>query len=240
MLPTLIALGPIIIRSFGVCLALGLFFGGFVFWKKGREEGVTEEELMDSWLLAALSAFLFSRAGFVLSHWNEFNNWYRILFFTKFPGLSYAGALCGFWLILTFLIIKKRWPVWPLLETAVFSEIVAEIFGWLGRWLAAGAWRWPWELIRAAILIITYLSMTKWEKEYRNLFQPGALLAVYLAVSGGLELGFRHYWEGGILLLAGLLLLINRWGKLGKLKINLFKRKIPTKDSRKKIGFDWH
>ena len=71
MWPVIMSWGPIAIKSFGVMLFLGLFFGGFIFWQKGREEGVEEEKLMDVWLMTGLASLLFARVGFILDHWVE-------------------------------------------------------------------------------------------------------------------------------------------------------------------------
>jgi len=247
MWPTLVSAGPLIIRSFGVLLVLGLFFGGFVFWQKGREEGVGEEELMDCWLVAGAVSLIFSRTWWVLLNWDQFNNWYRILFLTKFPGLAYEGAWLGFWLAVVVYSLKKRWPVWAVLEAAVFSLLTVEIFCWLGQWLAAGNLKRPWELVWAAGLVLVYLILRNWEKKYRSSFKPGFLVSVYLVALGGLNFGLsflssgRRSW-GLVLLTAGLLLLVNRWGKLTELlktKVKKPTAAIKREVKRKKLGFDF-
>lgn len=240
MWPTLIAIGPVSIHSFGLMLFLGLFFGGFVFWQKGREEGVSEESLMDSWLVSGLAGLAAARAWMVLAHWPEFNNWYRILFLTKFPGLAYEGAFLGFWLAIIIWVLRKKWAFWPMLEVTVFSQLIVEIFGWLGQWLAAGNLKFPWQLILVISLIGIYWLMKVWEKKYREFSQPGFLAAVYLLGLGLLQLALRSRWLGGVLILFGLLLLLERTGRLSRPKIKQEKIKLlEVKPSRKKLGFDF-
>lgn len=240
MWPTLIAIGPIAIHSFGLMLFLGLFFGGFVFWQKGREEGAGEDSLMDGWLISGLAGLLSGRAWMVLAHWPEFNNWYRILFLTKFPGLAYEGAFFGFWLGMIIWILKKKWAFWPMLETAVFSQLIVEVFGWLGQFLAVGNLKFPWQMIGAIGLIGLYRLLKFFEKKYRLFSKPGFLAAVYSLGLGLLQLGLRSRWLGGILIVLGLLLLLERTGRLNRPKVKTEKVKpIAIKSTRKKLGFDF-
>ena len=240
MWPTLIAIGPIAIHSFGLMLFLGLFFGGFVFWQKGREEGAAEESLMDGWMISGLASLLAGRAWMVLAHWPEFNSWYRILFLTKFPGLAYEGAWLGFWTVMIIWILKKKLAFWPILEAAVFSQLIVEVFGWLGQFLAAGNWKFPWQMIGAIGLIGLYRLLKSFEKKYRGFSKPGFLAAVYLLGLGLLQLMLRSRWLGGVLIILGLLLLLERTGRLNRPKVKIEKIKaMKVKSTRKKLGFDF-
>lgn len=245
MWPTLISFGPVAIHSFGLMLFLGVFFGGFVFWKKGREEGVAENSLMDGWLISGLVSLLAARAWMVLAHWPDFNSWYRILFLTKFPGLAYEGAWFGFWIAMIIWILKQKWAFWPMLEVAIFSQVVTGIFGWLGHFLAVGNLKFPVQLFWAGGLMVLYQLLKYWEKKYRGFnwyklrqteAKPGFLVVVYLWGMGLLQLGLRTKWWGGGLILAGLLILWERTGRLNKQpKV----KSVNMKSKRKKLGFDF-
>ena len=171
----------------------------------------------------------------VLAHWPEFNSWYRILFLTKFPGLAYEGAWFGFWLGMIIWILKKKWLFWPILEAAVFSQLIVEVFGWLGQFLAAGNWKFPRELIWVIGLTGLYRLLKFWEKKYRGFSKPGFLAAVYLWGLGLLQLVLRSKWLGGGLIILGLLLLLERTGRLNRPKVKPEKVKL----TRKKLGFDF-
>ena len=254
MWPTLISVGPIAIHSFGVLVFLGIFFGGFVFWQKGKDEGVGEDSLMDGWLMAGLFSFLAARAWQVLFNWEQYNSWYKIVFITKFPGLSYEGALLGFWLTLILWILKKRWSFWQVLEAAVFSQVIVEIFGRVGQFLAKGKWQQPWEMIWALGLVglyqlLKYLNKRyrsfKWYKGSLNEARPGFLVGVYLLVMGGWQLAFpgRVIWLGAVLLGLGISLLLERSGRLIRAKKEkpegIVKIERHPKPKRKKLGFDF-
>ncbi|MFH0943172.1 MAG: prolipoprotein diacylglyceryl transferase family protein [Candidatus Beckwithbacteria bacterium] len=255
MWPTLVSIGPIAIHSFGVLMLLGVFFGGFSLWQKGKEEGVDEEGLVDGWLLGGMVSFFCARAWQVLAHWEQYNNWYKIIFITKFPGLAYEGAFIGFWATIIFWILKKRWSFWQVLEVTVFSQLIVEIFGRIGQFLAVGKWQLPWELIWVLGLVIIYRLLVFWNKKYRSFSwykgslteaKPGFLAAAYLLSFGGLQLGLKGgtVWLGGGLIGLGISLLLERSGRLATLfkkdraeeKIKTFRR---LKLKRKKLGFDF-
>lgn len=217
MWPTLISIGPIAIQSFGLMIFLGLFFGGFLFWKKGRDEGFSETELMDGWILSGLSGLVGGRIWQVLSHWSFYRtSWYKMIFLTKFPGLSYEGVWLGAVIALLIFGYKKGWRVWQSLEIGVMAFLMVEIFGWLGSFLGGSnlgkvtnfAWgvrfpgvdeaRLPVQLLWILALWVVFKLVKKWEKEYRGFSwynqvkgeaNPGFLVGVYLVFLGGLKFG---------------------------------------------------
>ena len=258
MWPTLVAIGPLAFHSFGVVLGLGVFWGGFVLWQKGREEGFEEVALMDGWLVGLITG----RIGEVLLNWGEFSgSIYRMLFFTKFPGLAYEGVLLGAVITLAVFGLKQKWNVWRFLETAVPALLVVEMAGWLGAFLAGSnlgkvtefAWginfpgvegaRFPVQLAAVLLLYIWYRLMAHWEKEYRSFgwyqtdkgeARPGFMVAAYLAGLGGIRLGLgflavERHWQFDLgLLIFSGLLLIWRSGITIHVKTQTEKLKVAA------------
>jgi len=230
MWPTLLSIGPLAVHSFGLLMAIGVFIGGFVLWQKGREEGLEEEAVMDSWLIAGLVGLILGRLVHVLLNWQRFGgSWYKMLFLTKFPGLSYEGVWLG--VVVTMLVFAKvkNWNVWQYAETMVLALVSVEMFGWLGSFLGGSGlgkptnWWWglsfpgvesrrhPAQLVVLVLMWLLWLGLKKWEKEYRGFAwyqgkkgesQPGFLLAAYLVGLGLIKL------LSGFLLEAGLV----KWG----------------------------
>jgi len=212
MWPTIISIGPLAIQSFGLMMILGVFFGGFVFWQKGREEGVAEEMLMDSWLLSGVGALIIGRTIYVLNNWSFFEgNWYKILFMTKYPGLSYEGVFLGAILMMVILAIKYKQEVFKWLEISVLAWLVVEMFGLVGSFLggsflgAQTGWFWgigfpgvegrrhPVQLVLLLVLFLNYQILVRWEKEYRGFkwysfgkgeAKTGFLIGAYLSLLG--------------------------------------------------------
>lgn len=212
MWPTIVSIGPLAIQSFGLMMILGVFFGGFVFWQKGREEGVVEEMLMDSWLLSGVGALVIGRAIYILGNWSFFEgNWYKMLFMTKYPGLSYEGVLIGALVVMMIVAVKHRLELFKWLETGVLAWLVVEMFGLMGSFLggsflgAPTSWFWgigfpgvegrrhPVQLVLLLVLFLTYQLLVRWEKEYRGFkwysfgkgeAKTGFLIGAYLSLLG--------------------------------------------------------
>lgn len=225
MWPTLISAGPVTIYSFGVLLFLGVFFGGFCWWRKGKEEGLDEEVLIDAWLVMGLAAILGGRIGQILLNWEWFSgSWYKMIFITKYPGLNYEFAWLGALLALVWLIKKNEWKLWQVLEMSVSSWLTVEIFGWLGVFLGGsslgiitnGWWglafpgvegkRWPVQILWGLSLWLLFQLVKKWEKEYRTFewykqengeAEPGFINGIYLLGLGFLRFGLGFMTEAG-------------------------------------------
>ena len=216
MWPTILSIGPVAVHSFGLLMAMGIFLGGFVLWKKGREEGLDEEEVMDSWLIAGLAGLVLGRVVQVLLNWDWFGgSWYKMLFLTKFPGLSYEGVWLGAVVSMLVFAKLKKWQLWQFAEIMVLALVTVEIFGWLGSFLAGSglgketSWWWglrfpgvevkrqPVQLLMAGLIWLLSLGLRRWEKDYRGFAwyqgkkgeaQPGFLVAAYLIGLGLIKL----------------------------------------------------
>lgn len=238
MWPTLVSIGPLSIHSFGVVLFLGLFFGGFKLWQKAREEGWDETAVMDGWLLSGVGALLAGRFGYILLHLNDFGgSWYKMIFFTKFPGLSGEVAWLGGVLVLLLWGFVRKFNWWRWLEAMVPALILVEMMTHLAAGLAGGNWliQFSWALG----LILVYCLLVFWEKRYRAFnLKEGVIVAAYLLFAGGLTIGLGWWdeqlfqWWGAGKALAGGLILGFRSGITIKASVN-------KQPSRKKRGFDY-
>jgi phosphatidylglycerol:prolipoprotein diacylglycerol transferase len=212
MWPTLVSLGPVAIHSFGVFLFLGLFFGGFNLWKRGAEEGFDEEELMDGWLITIIASLVLARVAHILINWQSFaGNIYKMAFISKFPGLSFEGALVGAFLALAIFASKKKWSLWKFLDVSVFAVITVLIFGQVGSFLAGNnlgiannAWlglsfpgvegkHLPLQLIWAFLLWLLLSILHTLEQKYRTFSwyqndkdeaKPGFLIGAFFILFG--------------------------------------------------------
>lgn len=233
MWPTLISLGPVSIHTFGVVLFLGLFLGGFSLWRRSKEEGWEEAAVMDTWLTAGVAALVVGRLGFIALNWQLFGaSWYKMLFLTKFPGLSAGFAWLGAVAALAVIALIRRFNFWLFVEAAVPALLLVETAVWLGNWFG-GSGEARVQLIGASASALIYLLLNYWEKIYRNFgwAKPGFVLAAYLILVGGLKLVLRYWWWGGLTVLTGVLIFFVRSG------INLPVPKL--KANRKKRGFDY-
>jgi|APSaa5957512622_1039677.scaffolds.fasta_scaffold05212_4 prolipoprotein diacylglyceryltransferase len=208
MWPTLLSFGPIAVHSFGVMIFLGIFVGGFVWWQKGREENFDEEPLMDVLLSSLIVSMIVGRVWYLFSNWSQFaGSFYKMIFITKFPGISYEGVVLGGVLSLGFFAYKKSFDVWKILDLSVLSLLVIEIFAYGGSFLAGSnlgtqtnlffgvpfpgieGKRYPVQLVFVLLLGGLYKLFKKLEKEYRNFkwyssskgeAKPGFMIGSYL------------------------------------------------------------
>lgn len=138
MLPVLFSIGPISISSFGFFLSLGFLAGAFLVWRLSRAWDFDEEKILDLVLLSFFGGLLGGRIYFVATNFDSFGvDAYKILFFTKYPGLSlWGGFLGGF---LTLYIFSKKLKV----EFLKVADIIAVgflsglILGDIGCFLSA-------------------------------------------------------------------------------------------------------
>lgn len=94
MSPTLINIGPLVISSFGVALALALLVSTFAVWKSARDKGLDETKIFDNLIVCSVVAFLGSRVAYVAIHWPVFSEQIlRAVVIWQFPGLSASGAI---------------------------------------------------------------------------------------------------------------------------------------------------
>ena len=238
MWPTLISIGPINIHSFGVLLFLGVFLGAFKLWQKAKEAGWEETTVMDGWLIAGAGAVITGRLGYILLYPGTFGgSWYRMIFLTKFPGLSAESAWLGGIIILLVWGLKQKFSFWTWFEAVVAAILLVEIMGHLGNLLASG--NWLAEVIWVTGLVLVYSLLNFWEKRYRTLnLKEGVLAAAYLILTGVLRFGLGwwqsqpyRWWGAGLAAAGGLIL----WFRSG---ITI---KAPVKKTftRKKRGFDY-
>ena len=213
MFPVLFSFGSFSISTLGVLSFLAFLVGLFLFWRRGKEEGLEEEKLLDLAFLGAFLGLITGRLGFILEHWPQFNwNLSYWLDFQKHGGFSFWAGVGGEILLLWFLRKKTKWDFWIVSDMLIFSVIVAQVLVRLGQFLdgsfigkstdlAIGLGfpgiegkRFPVQLFEAAFAGGLYFWLKHLEKQYR-LFtwyqdkrgeaQPGFLVLTYLFFYSG-------------------------------------------------------
>jgi len=222
MFPTLLQIGPVYISSLGFFSFLGFLFGGFVLWRKGKEENFDEEPILDLWILSLLSGFLTGRLLFCLTNPLYFSKPFLGFFsFVKLPGISFLGLILGMFITWIIFSDKAKWDFWKLADVAVFSVICFQIFWRLGQFLDGSffgkqtllPWkisfpgiegaRHPIQLYDFLFLIFLWVLLTKlvrryrffsWYQNKRGEAEPGFLFLVYVLFYGlwRLLLEFLH------------------------------------------------
>lgn len=136
MLPIILKIGPITLYSYGLFLALGVLIASFVTWKEARLRGLSEEKVIDTFLLTTIFSLVTARLGYVLFHWSFFSgDPGKILFIWKYPGLTLEGAVIGGLLLTVFSAAGLGLSVWEILDIFSLSVLAGSIAGFFGCFL---------------------------------------------------------------------------------------------------------
>lgn len=136
MLPIILKIGPITIYSFGFFLAIGLLVSSFVTWKEARLRGLSEEKVIDTFLLTTIFSLLASRLGYVFLHWSFFlSDPGKIFFLWKYPGLTLEGALVGGLLFAVLSAAGLGLSAWEILDIFSLSVVAGSVAGFFGCFL---------------------------------------------------------------------------------------------------------
>jgi len=136
MFPILLTIGSFHIFSFSVFLILAWIVFSFTFWKLMRVHAIDEEHVFDLTFYATLSAFLVSRAGFVLFHRELFaDDLLRVAALWIAPGLTLYGGLLGGLLTLVYLARSYKIRLGYVLDALALALPSALLLGNIGSLL---------------------------------------------------------------------------------------------------------
>lgn len=135
MLPVLISLGPIQIRTYGFILVLSFLVGTFILWREGQKQGYNEDKLLDLSLTLIISGFVGSRIYYVVTNWGYYSTrMSQILQFWQ-GGLSLHGAIIGGVIALWWFCRKNKWPFLQVADFVTLGTMLGLIVGKLGSFL---------------------------------------------------------------------------------------------------------
>lgn len=212
MFPLLFAIGPFALRSLNLLLAIGLFAGMFVFWRKGKEEHYEEMELFDALFLGQIAGIICARIAFIIIHFDRFGlnpvSWFDVF---TYPGFTLAAFFVVSGLYVYRYAIKKKWDQFEILDFWVLAIAVSQVFVWFGYFLEGIFFgtptSLPWGLVFPGVfekhhpvqfyLMFFYLILAwylgwveyryrtfEWYRSGKNTAQTGFLLSVFLITNG--------------------------------------------------------
>lgn len=132
MHPIFITLGPLTIRWYGVCVALGFLAGYHLFLKRAPRLGLNQQQASNLILLIFLSGILGARVYYVILNWQVFRGDLREILRVDHGGLVFHGGFIGAMLGLG---TWSRWSQRSLAATAdalAPSLVMGQIFGRFG------------------------------------------------------------------------------------------------------------
>ncbi|MGB9911039.1 MAG: prolipoprotein diacylglyceryl transferase [Microgenomates group bacterium] len=213
MLPVLLQIGGINLYTFGFFLGIGFFFTSFLVWRRLKQLGLKEEEVIDGIIFSSFLGIIFSRLIFILEHFSfyKFSFRYWVLIF-RYPGFSLLGGLIGIFLG-TFLFCRwKKWDFWRVVDEVIFGLFPILIFSHVGAFFdGSGAGKpttLPWgvffpeslvrqhpvSLYSALFFLFLWIFFLKIENHWRFWSwypsqAPGFIFLIFLIFSGIFNLG---------------------------------------------------
>lgn len=202
MYPVLLTIGSFPVSSFGLFLALGIFFGSFTVWRIARSFDFEAEKVLDVIFLTVGFGFIFSRSVFVLTNLEIFDSFTKIFFINRYPGLSFWGGFLGGLLALKWLARKNKVSFPQVADIAIIGFFVAGFLAEMGCLLGACGIglettslfsvdqvgvigkRFPIQLIEALSFLFIFFLL--WKKVLRFHIQ-GSLLSKGLMLLGAIK-----------------------------------------------------
>lgn len=212
MWPVVFSLGRFELRTLTIFMLLSLFFAGYFFWRRGREEHYSEENLFDGFVLSVLVGAFFGRLGFIFFHLESFGlNILRWLDIFSYPGINTLIFLSIASLYLYRYAIKNRWDVFEVMDFAVGALCLGLFFSWWGLFLDGTGFgvatnlpigmvfpgvfdkHHPVQLYYTFFYLILFIYLTRVEYTYRTFLwyrygkktaQTGFLSSIFLIATG--------------------------------------------------------
>jgi prolipoprotein diacylglyceryltransferase len=133
MYPVLFTLGSFTIYYLSLSyLVLWIFFS-FLFWRSLKDQGVEDERIFSLTFQLTLTALVFSRLGYVLTHFSAFrDNWLGIAVPWAKPGFNFVGAAVGVFLVLLYWIKVMKIKPHYVFDAFVYAFPFAHAIGSLG------------------------------------------------------------------------------------------------------------
>lgn len=221
---------------YNLFLVLAVFVAGFIFWKRGREEHFTEDQLFDGFLLSVLSGIIAARCLYVVLHFGEFG-WSLVAWLNIFShgGLSLSFGVVAAMLWLVRFSRAQHWEIFDILDMWMPGLVAATAVVQFGVFIQTRLSPIPLVVGVLLIMISRYLYWLEyryrtfaWYKSGQDVAKTGFITALGLIFLGIIfgsiallpsnNVSSLVRWSDLVLFwlsfILGIALLINRSGRL--------------------------
>lgn len=208
MFPVLLNIGPITVSSLGFFLVLSLFLSAFVVWRLAIAYELDREKTLDLIFITFISGFIGARAYFVLNNLNQFDTFLKMIWFSKYPGLSFWGGVVLALIVLPLAAKRLKVNFYQIADfgiVGVFLGIAVTSFGCLFAGCQYGlptTWpigveqvgivdkRFPLQIFES--LAILFIFFYLWRKVVRY-HKPGQVAGIGLILLGFIKFIFEFF-----------------------------------------------
>jgi phosphatidylglycerol:prolipoprotein diacylglycerol transferase len=131
MYPVLFRIGGFEITTFGVMVALGAMAGLWLFRRELKRRGLPDAAT-DSAIAGLLGGLLGAKLLYVAEHMSTESVWSLL---TDRGGMSWFGGLVGGLAAGLLVMVRKRWPIVPVLSAATPALALGHLLGRIGCFL---------------------------------------------------------------------------------------------------------
>jgi len=147
MHPVLIKLGPLVIRWYGLMIAVACLLGVWLAGKEAERKGINKEEIQDFFLYIIFGAVIGARLYYVaFTDWAYFSDNPLSVFAIWQGGLAIHGGVLGGLLVGIFYTRIKKFSFWKFADMVAPSLILGQAIGRIGCFFNGDAHGYPTSL----------------------------------------------------------------------------------------------
>jgi|GEM_PF-317744 len=167
----------------------GLLVGLFLFWRRGRRAGFSEEGLLDLALASFLGALVGGKVTFALFHWQMYTKSPELVLRVWEGPFSFLGVALGFLAMGVFFVRRRGWSFKKVADLAVIPLALAQ-----GIYYSGQLWPWfgdYWLLSKALFCLALFLGLALTQDWFSA---SGFTATLYLVAFSLLELA-DSFWR---------------------------------------------
>jgi phosphatidylglycerol---prolipoprotein diacylglyceryl transferase len=201
MLPE-ISIGPLDLKTFGICFALAFVCSGAIFGRRLRELGKPADWTYEAVFAALIGGLIGSRVDFLIQNWDDVSGDVIGNIFSG-SGLVFFGGLLGGAVGVLLWAWWRNWLGWALLDTSAAPIAIGYAVGRIGCQVSGDGdygieSDLPWAMADPEgtvptqdtvhptpvyeTLVMGLATLVLWH--LRDRFAPGVLFGLYLVIAG--------------------------------------------------------
>lgn len=147
MFPTLLKIGPLTLRTYGLFVAIGFFAAMQYLLRRGKSAGVSEGHILDIILYTIVIGLLGARITYVIINWSFYAHRFSDIFKVWEGGLVfYGGFLTGLATVIGYTAFHKELRLWSIFDLFAPAIALGHVFGRLGCLFAGCCYGLPTSL----------------------------------------------------------------------------------------------
>ena len=144
--PVAFSIGPLAVRWYGICVAVGLIAGFNLQLWRAKKYGFTQDQVSDITFLAMGAGLVGARLLYVIRFWQqEFAGRFLDVFKIHQGGLVFYGGFLGAVLALVLMARRRRWQFWRLADLLAPALALGHAFGRIGCLLNGCCFGFPYD-----------------------------------------------------------------------------------------------